>query len=115
MVMLDQFSSEHVNDILSQQEGELACTMFMGVPTMYVKMMGRLERKRGILATFGCWLRVLPHCSRENLRGSEDFWEGARGERGNGGNRNEFFQSPRGKKKPGSIGLPLPSMEVSEL
>jgi len=34
IVMMDEFSSENVIDILSRPRGELACTMFMGVPTM---------------------------------------------------------------------------------
>ena len=36
IVMCDEFSHETVIDILSRREGELACTMFMGVPTMYL-------------------------------------------------------------------------------
>ena len=46
VVMCDEFSAETVIDILSRQTGELACTLFMAVPTMYLKMMERLKGER---------------------------------------------------------------------
>ena len=92
IVMLDEFSSEPVNDILSHQEGELACTMFMGVPTMYVKMMDRLEKEIGnfnhirLLASGSA-----PLPPREFERIKEGFREGAFRERRNVRDRNEFL------------------------
>ena len=59
IVMCDEFSPETVIDILSRHKGELACTLFMGVPTMYLKMMERMGgRKTGFQppSTFGLWL-----------------------------------------------------------
>jgi malonyl-CoA/methylmalonyl-CoA synthetase len=43
IVMCDEFSTETVMDILSSQEGELACTIFMAVPTMYLRMIDKME------------------------------------------------------------------------
>ncbi len=113
MVMLDEFSSEHVNDILSQQEGELACTMFMGVPTMYVRMMGGLEKERrdfNHLRLLASGSAPLPPREFERIKrifGKEPVEREGMSETGM-----NFSNPLRGKKKPGSIGLPLPGVEV---
>jgi malonyl-CoA/methylmalonyl-CoA synthetase len=113
MVMLDEFSSEHVNDILSQQEGELACTMFMGVPTMYVKMMGGLEKETrdfNHLRLLASGSAPLPPREFERIKwifGKEPVEREGMSETGM-----NFSNPLRGKKKPGSIGLPLPGVEV---
>jgi malonyl-CoA/methylmalonyl-CoA synthetase len=113
IVMLDEFSSEHVTEILSRQGGELACTMFMGVPTMYVKMMGSLEKETGNfdhirLLTSGS--APLPPKEFERIKkvfGKEPVEREGMSETGM-----NFSNPLRGKKKPGSIGLPLPCVEV---
>src|SRR4030043_1180721 len=46
MVMCDEFSPEILTDILSRQKGDLACTLFMGVPTIYLKMIERMEEEK---------------------------------------------------------------------
>ena len=113
MVMLDEFSSEHVNDILSQQEGELACTMFMGVPTMYVKMVGRLEKETrdfSHIRLLASGSAPLPPREFERIKrifGKEPVEREGMSETGM-----NFSNPLRGKKKPGSIGLPLPGVEV---
>ena len=113
IVMLDEFSSEPVNDILSHQEGELACTMFMGVPTMYVKMMDRLEKEIGnfnhirLLASGSA-----PLPPREFERIKEVFGKEPLEREGMSETGMNFSNPLRGKKKPGSIGLPLPCVEV---
>jgi malonyl-CoA/methylmalonyl-CoA synthetase len=113
VVMLDEFSSEPVNDILSHEDGELACTMFMGVPTMYVKMMDRLEKEIGNfnhLRLLASGSAPLPPREFERIRevfGKEPLEREGMSETGMN------FSNPfRGKKKPGSIGLPLPRVEV---
>ncbi len=113
MVMLDEFSGEHVNDILSQQEGELACTMFMGVPTMYVKMMGGLEKETrdfNHIRLLASGSAPLPPREFERIKrifGKEPVEREGMSETGM-----NFSNPLRGKKKPGSIGLPLPGVEV---
>ena len=113
IVMLDEFSSEPVNEILSHQEGELACTMFMGVPTMYVKMMDRLEKEIGnfnhirLLASGSA-----PLPPREFERIKEVFGKEPLEREGMSETGMNFSNPLRGKKKPGSIGLPLPCVEV---
>jgi malonyl-CoA/methylmalonyl-CoA synthetase len=113
IVMLDEFSSEDVNETLSQREGELACTIFMGVPTMYVKMMGGLEKETRDLAH----LRLLasgsaPLPPREFARIKRIFGKEPVEREGMSETGMNFSNPLRGKKKPGSIGLPLPAVEV---
>ncbi len=113
IVMLDEFSGEHVNNILSRQEGELACTIFMGVPTMYVKMMDRLEKEPRdfnhvrLLASGSAPLPLKEFDRIKKSFGKEPVEREGMSETGM-----NFSNPLRGKKKPGSIGLPLPGVEV---
>jgi malonyl-CoA/methylmalonyl-CoA synthetase len=113
MVMLDEFSSEHVNDILSQQEGELACTIFMGVPTMYVKMMGGLRKEPRdfshlrLLASGSAPLPPREFDRIKRIFGKEPVEREGMSETGM-----NFSNPLKGRKKPGSIGLPLPGVEA---
>ncbi len=113
IVMLNEFSGEQVNDILSRQGGELACTIFMGVPTMYVKMMSGLEDKDrdfSHLRLLASGSAPLPPREFDRIRkifGKEPLEREGMSETGM-----NFSNPLRGKKKPGSIGLPLPGVEV---
>jgi len=113
IVMLDKFSGEQVNDILSHQGGELACTVFMGVPTMYVKMMDRLEKETRNFSQ----IRLLasgsaPLPPREFERIKKVFGKEPVEREGMSETGMNFSNPLRGKKKPGSIGLPLPCVKV---
>jgi malonyl-CoA/methylmalonyl-CoA synthetase len=113
IVMLDEFSSDLVNDILSHQEGELACTMFMGVPTMYVTMMDSLRKEThdfNHIRLLASGSAPLPPREFERIKkvfGKEPVEREGMSETGM-----NFSNPLRGKKKPGSIGLPLPGVEV---
>ena len=113
IVMMDEFSSENVIDILSNQKGELACTMFMGVPTMYVKMIEKMEgRSRDfhhirLLASGSAPL--LP----KDFEGIKEVFGREPVEREGMSETGMNFSNPlRGIKKAGSVGLPLPNVEV---
>jgi malonyl-CoA/methylmalonyl-CoA synthetase len=113
MVFLDEFSAEHTIDILSHEEGELACTMFMGVPTMYVKM---IERPKGKDRNFD-HIRLLasgsaPLPPKEFERIKKVFGKEPVEREGMSETGMNFSNPLRGVKKPGSIGLPLPHVEV---
>jgi malonyl-CoA/methylmalonyl-CoA synthetase len=113
IVMLDEFSSEYAVDILSHKAGELACTMFMGVPTMYVKMMERLkgeERDFNHIRLLASGSAPLPPKEFERIKrvfGKEPVEREGMSETGM-----NFSNPLRGMKKPGSIGFPLPHVEV---
>ncbi len=113
IVMLNEFSGEQVNDVLSRRGGELACTIFMGVPTMYVKMMSGLEKEGRDFSH----LRLLasgsaPLPPREFERIKKIFGKEPVEREGMSETGMNFSNPLRGKKKPGSIGIPLPDVEV---
>ena len=45
VVLLDMFNSEIVIDILKEKSGGLACSLFMGVPAMYAKLMDTIQEQ----------------------------------------------------------------------
>ncbi|MBM4306107.1 MAG: acyl--CoA ligase [Deltaproteobacteria bacterium] len=113
IVMCDEFSPEVTLDILSRKEGELACSLFMAVPTMYLKLMDRIE---GVGPDFS-HLRLLASGSAPLLPKDFERIEKVFGkepvEREGMSETGMNFSNPyRGVKKPGSIGLPLPHVEV---
>ena len=113
IVMCDEFSPETILDILSHQKGELVCTLFMGVPTMYLRMIERLggERKNfshlRLLASGSAPLLPKDFARIEKVFGKEPVEREGMSETGM-----NFSNPLRGVRKPGSIGLPLPNMEV---
>jgi len=113
MVMMDEFSPENVIGILSQPKGELACTIFMSVPTMYVKMIEKMEGKgRDFhhirLLTSGS----APLLPKDFERIKEVFGKEPVEREGMSETGMNFSNPLRGIKKAGSIGLPLPNVEV---
>lgn len=113
MVMCDEFSPDTVLEIISLQKGELACTMFMGVPTMYLRMMDRMEGKQGdfrhirLLASGSAPLLPKDFRRIKELFGKEPVEREGMSETGM-----NFSNPLQGVKKPGSIGIPLPNVEV---
>jgi malonyl-CoA/methylmalonyl-CoA synthetase len=111
--MCDEFSPDVAVDILTRQTGDLACTVFMAVPTMYLRMMDRIQG-------------TMPDCSHLRLLTSgsapllpKDFEKIKRVfgkepvEREGMSETGMNFSNPlRGAKKPGSIGPPLPEVEA---
>ena len=113
IVMFDEFSPETVIDILSRQEGELACTMFMAVPTMYLRMIDRMDKKKQNLSH----LRLLasgsaPLLPKDFEKIREVFGKEPVEREGMSETGMNFSNPLRGEKKSGSIGLPLPNVEV---
>lgn len=113
IVMCDEFSPDIVLHILSQKEGDLACTIFMGVPTMYSKMMEKMEGKKQDFSH----LRLLtsgsaPLLPRDFHKIKEIFGKEPVEREGMSETGMNFSNPLRGVKKPGSIGLPLPHVKV---
>lgn len=113
VVLCDEFSPGTLIDLLSPHRGDLACTVFMAVPTMYVKMMDRLEGKKRPFEH----LRLLASGSAPLLPKDFDRIRKTFGrepvEREGMSETGMNFSNPlRGVKKPGSIGLPLPHVQV---
>ncbi len=113
IVMLDQFRPEHVIERLSVQDGEEVCTVFMAVPAMYVRLLDYLEDKRVDLSHIRLWASgsapLLPkdfHRIKQTL-GKEPVEREGMTETGM-----NFSNPLYGKRKPGSVGIPLPDLEV---
>ena len=113
IVMCDEFSPETILDILSHQQGELACTLFMGVPTMYLRMIERSEGERKdfshlrLLASGSAPLLPKDFGRIKKIFGKEPVEREGMSETGM-----NFSNPLRGIKKPGSIGLPLPNVQA---
>jgi malonyl-CoA/methylmalonyl-CoA synthetase len=113
MVMCDEFSPETIIDILSRPEGELACTIFMAVPTMYLRVIERMEGEKQdfshlrLLASGSAPLLPKDFERIKKVFGREPVEREGMSETGM-----NFSNPLRGLKKPGSIGLPLPEVEV---
>jgi malonyl-CoA/methylmalonyl-CoA synthetase len=113
IVMCDEFSPETVIDILSRQRGDLSCTIFMGVPAMYLRMIDKMDGKSRDFSH----LRLLasgsaPLLPRDFERIHKVFGKEPVEREGMSETGMNFSNPLRGVKKPGSIGLPLPHVEV---
>ena len=113
IVMCDEFSPESVIDILSRRKGDLACTMFMAVPTMYLRMIDKIEGKKHdfshlrLLASGSAPLLPKDFERIREVLGKEPVEREGMSETGM-----NFSNPLRGAKKSGSIGRSLPNVEV---
>jgi len=113
IILCDEFSSETVIDLLSRPEGELSCTLFMGVPTMYLKMMDSLgEKKRDFTHLRFLASGSAPLLPKDFERIKKVFGKEPLEREGMSETGMNFSNPLRGVKKPGSIGLPLPNVEA---
>ncbi|MDP2643954.1 MAG: AMP-binding protein [Desulfobacterales bacterium] len=112
-VMLDQFSPGRVIETLSRKDNFAACTVFMAVPAMYVKLMAFLGAR---LPSFDhvrlwtCGSAPLQPADFERIGrvfGKEPVEREGMSETGM-----NFSNPLRGRRKPGSIGMALPGLAV---
>jgi len=113
IVMCDEFSPDTVINILSSPEGELACTLFMGVPTMYLRMIEILE---GTHRDFG-HVRLFtsgsaPLLPKDFERIQKVFGKAPVEREGMSETGMNFSNPIDGMRKPGSVGIPLPHVEA---
>ncbi|UCF83334.1 MAG: acyl--CoA ligase [Desulfobacteraceae bacterium] len=113
VLMLNEFSPDKVTGVLAKKEGEYTCTLFMAVPSMYGKLMDYLEGKNLDFEHMRLWtsgsapLLVKDFKRIKNIIGKEPVEREGMSETGM-----NFSNPVRGIRKPGSIGLPLPDLEV---
>jgi len=113
VLMLDEFSPEEVIEVLARKEEEHTCTLFMAVPSMYGKMMGYLGEKVLDLEH----IRLLtsgsaPLLPRDFERVKKVFGKEPVEREGMSETGMNFSNPLTGPRKPGSIGLPLPGVQV---
>lgn len=113
VVLLDRFNSETVIDLLKEKQGNLACSVFMGVPTMYLNLINTIGNQTFCfnhlrLLTSGSAPLPVPDFERiRQVFGKEPVEREGMSETGM-----NFSNPLNGEKKPGSIGVPLPGVDV---
>jgi malonyl-CoA/methylmalonyl-CoA synthetase len=113
VIMLDQFSPEGVIDALKNKEGEYVCTVFMAVPSMYGKLMDYLGDRKIDVAHMRLWTSgSAPLLPQDFERISKMFGRQPVEREGMTETGMNFSNPLRGKRKAGSIGYPLPDLEV---
>ncbi len=114
VLLLDQFSPPRIIETLSNKEGSCACTVFMAVPAMYAKLMDYLGDKRPDFEHMRLWTSgSAPLLTKDFGRIHRIFGKEPVEREGMSETGMNFSNPLSGKRKPGSIGLPLPGLEVS--
>ena len=113
VLMLDQFSPQKVIELLTKKEGEYACTLFMAVPPMYGKIMDYVGEKGLDFKHMRLWTSgSSPLLAKDFEKITKIFGKEPVEREGMSETGMNFSNPVRGRRKPGSIGLPLPDLEV---
>ncbi len=113
VLLVDQFFPPRIIDMLGKKRGPYACTMFMAVPAMYAKLIEYLGDNRPDFEHLRLWTSgsapLLPkvYGRIHRIFGKEPVEREGMSETGM-----NFSNPLSGERKPGSIGLPLPALEV---
>ena len=113
VLMMNQFSPASVIETMRRQDGPHVCSVFMAVPAMYAKLMEHIGDKKFDFSHMRLWTAgsapLLPQDFERirHLFGKEPVEREGMSETGM-----NFSNPLQGKRKPGSIGIPLPQLEV---
>ena len=113
ILMLDAFTPKTVLDALSEKRAEKACTLFMAVPSMYAKLMDEAGGKKLDFPHMRLWTSgSAPLLPKDFERIRQTFGKEPVEREGMSETGMNFSNPVRGVRKPGSIGLPLPGLQV---
>ncbi len=113
VIMLDQFSPAGVIAVLGNREAQSTCTVFMAVPSMYTKLMEYLGDKKLNFDHMRLWTSgSAPLLPRDFERIHKTFGKEPVEREGMTETGMNFSNPLRGQRKPGSIGYPLPDLDV---
>lgn len=113
IVMFDRFSPKQVLDTLALKDHECSCTVFMAVPSMYVKMMEAARPNPSGFKHVRLWASGSAPLLSKDFEKIRSVFGKAPVEREGMSETGMNFSNPLdGMKKPGSIGLPMPHLEV---
>jgi malonyl-CoA/methylmalonyl-CoA synthetase len=113
ILMLDEFSPARVIETLANKGKKYTCSVFMAVPAIYNKLINyvgdnKLDFEHMRLWTSGSAPLLVKDFERiKSVFGKEPVEREGMSETGI-----NFSNPLRGKRKPGSIGLPMPDLEV---
>jgi len=111
--MLDLFSPQRVIETLRRKDGARVCTVFMAVPAMYAKLMDQLGDTRPDFEHMRLWTSgSAPLLAADFERIQQIFGKPPVEREGMSETGMNFSNPLHGQRKPGSIGLPLPGLEV---
>jgi malonyl-CoA/methylmalonyl-CoA synthetase len=113
VLMLDQFSPARVIETLSKQDGSDVCTVFMAVPAMYAKLMEYIADRAFDFSHMRLWASGSAPLSAQDFERIHKLFGKEPVEREGMSETGMNFSNPlRGIRKSGSIGIPLPALEV---
>jgi malonyl-CoA/methylmalonyl-CoA synthetase len=113
VLLLDAFTPETIVNLLAGREGNPICSMFMAVPSMYARMMDFAEGKKLSFDKVRLWTSgSAPLLPKDFERIKRTFGKEPVEREGMSETGMNFSNPLRGVRKPGSIGLPLPGLEV---
>ena len=113
VLMLDQFAPQSVIAALSEKQAPNACTVFMAVPAMYAKLMDSIGDQSIDFTHMRLWTSgSAPLLAQDFVRIHKVFGKEPVEREGMSETGMNFSNPLRGKRKPGSIGIPLPALEV---
>jgi len=113
VLMLDRFSPQQVMDLLTKKNGNYVPTVLMAVPAMYGKLMDHVGGKQIDLEHMRLWTSgSAPLLSKDFERIARIFGKEPVEREGMSETGMNFSNPLRGARKPGSIGLPLPELQV---
>ena len=113
VVMLDRFSPETVLARLTEKRGKSACTIFMAVPPMYVRLMDHIGDRRPDFSHVRLFTSgSAPLLPKDFERIKAVFGKEPVEREGMSETGMNFSNPLRGRRKPGAIGLPLPGLQV---
>ena len=113
VLMLDQFSPDNVIASLKNKTGDYVCSVFMAVPTMYSRLMDSIAAETPDFSHMRLWTSgSAPLLVKDFERLMKVFGEEPVEREGMSETGMNFSNPLRGKRKPGSIGLPLPDLWV---
>jgi malonyl-CoA/methylmalonyl-CoA synthetase len=112
VLLLDAFSPEAVIHLLAKKTPPL-CTIFMAVPSMYAKLMEFMEGKTIDFEHIRLWTSgSAPLLPKDFERIKRIFGKEPVEREGMSETGMNFSNPVRGVRKPGSIGLPFPDLQV---
>ncbi|MCK5695155.1 MAG: acyl--CoA ligase [Desulfobacula sp.] len=113
VVLLDMFVPEIVIDILKENKGDPVCSIFMGVPAMYAKLVDTLKDQTLCFDHMRLWTSgSAPLPVKEFQRIKQTFGKEPVEREGMSETGMNFSNPLHSEKKPGSIGITLPGLEV---
>ena len=113
VIFLDRFTPEETIERLVRKNGSLTCAVFMAVPSMYVKMMDYIGERKLDFGHMRLWASgSAPLLSRDFERIHRVFGMEPVEREGMSETGMNFSNPLEGRKIPGSIGFPLPKLQV---